>query len=289
MRKLIYASLIMAMGIALGACAERHPTESGEAQATASPAPSSTPKVTATVPVPIASAPAPTASPTQQPTATQPPTQQPPATQPPKPPASSEKPPFAIDAIRNFLASQMKLTGEQVALISWQPVTWRDSCLGVHRPKEMCMTVITPGFSLKFQTGTTTAVVNTDATGNNFRLAEKPESPGPLPALSWMRSGGFAGICQSLSVYSTGTYWLRNCKTDKVLAQGVLPEGQLTYLNELFERYASFVWQPMPPAGSADMFNDQIMFYGSGSQAITEAEQQKLNEYLAGLVEEISK
>ena len=275
MRKIIYASLIMTLGIALGACAERSPTETGEPPATASPAPSHTPKATAPAAVP-------TASPTRQPTAIQPP-----ANQPPKPPVPGVKPPFALDAIRADLASQMNLTVEQVALISWQPVTWRDSCLGVHRPKEMCLTVITPGFTLKFQTGATTAVVNTDAAGDNFRLAEKTESPGPLPALSWTRSGGFAGICQELSVYSTGAYWLRNCKTGEVLAQGVLPVGRYTYLDGLFERYASFLWQPMPPAGSADMFNNQIIFYGSGSQAITEAEQQKLNEYLAGLVHEL--
>jgi len=257
----MFASLVVAMGIALGACAERTPTGLGKTQTIPSAVPTSTPSASVPTPVPAL---------TRAPQAT-------------KPPASSEILPFTIDAIREYLASQLTLPAEQVTLSNWQPVEWRDACLGVHKPKEMCLDVITPGFTLKFQTGATTTMVNTDATAKNFRLAQEPESPGPLPALSWIRTGGFAGVCQNLSVYSTGSYWLRDCKTDVVLAQGVLPEEQQTYLSELFKRYGSFEWKPMPSANSADMFIDQIRFYGTGSQMMPAEEQQKLNEYLAKL------
>ena len=273
MRKLIFVSLVIAIGIALGACSEKTSTESAGTQA----GPTTTPGTDTSTETDHAQV-TPPATPTSAPAADVPtPVSGQPSAQ-----------PFAIDAIRESLADQLNLALEQITLVSWQAVTWRDSCLGVHKAKEMCLTVITPGFSLVFQAGANTAVVNTDTTGRNFRLAQKNESPGPLPALSWTRTGGFAGVCQILNVYSMGTYWLRDCKSDEIVAQGVLSEGQQTYLNQLFERFGSFEWKPIPPAGSADMFIDQIRFYGTGSQAMSADEQQKLNDYLAKLAGELA-
>jgi hypothetical protein len=256
MQKFILAALMMAIGLALGACAQTTPTEPAEAQ----PAPTSTAQASQPAAIPTTIVPQPT-----------------------RPPASGETAPFALDAIRAYLASQLKLSVEQVKLVSWQSVTWRDSCLGVHLPKQGCLDMITPGFTFKFQTGATTSVVNTDASGKNYVLASKTESPAPLPALSWTRSGGFAGICHNLSLFSTGDYWLRDCQTGEVLSQGITPQADLAYLTGLFEQYGSFEWKSFTPAGSADMFNDQIEFYGNGSQAMTETEQQKLSEYLSTL------
>lgn len=196
-------------------------------------------------------------------------------------------PPFATDALREHLANQLSVPREQISLLGWQPVTWRDSCLGVHQPQEMCLTVITPGYTFKFQAGATTAVINTNVSGKSYRLAEKTESPGPLPALSWTRTGGLAGTCQNLSVFSTGAYLLRDCKTASILAQGALTGAQVTYLNAQFEQYTSFDWQSELPPGAADMFSDQVIFYGAGSRVMAATEQQKLNAYLAGLAGEL--
>jgi hypothetical protein len=290
MRKVIFTSLVLAMGITLGACAERTPASTGKPQATPSPAPTRTPeKSTPTQPGKDQTSQTAVSTSTAEASLPSPSSAKTPIQQPTRPPNTGGVSPFPVDPIREYLASQLSLPVEQVKLIGWQAVTWRDSCLGVHKPREMCLEMITPGFTFKFQTGATTSTVNTNTTGMNFRLEQKPESPSPLPALSWIRSGGFAGVCQSLSVYSTGTYLLSDCKAGVILAQGSLPEGQLTYLNELFERFESFEWKLMPPAGSADMFVDQIRLYGGGSQVITEAEQQKLNEYLATLAGELAK
>jgi hypothetical protein len=249
MRKLMFAVAILLTGIALGACAQR-----------------STPQAGIPTPVPVK-------TPIQLPT---------------MPPVSGEKPPFDIGPIREFLASQLNLPVEQVILTFWQPVEWRDGCLGVHNPKEMCTDVITPGFALTFHAEQKDYAVNTDATGKNFRLAQEPGVLDQLPALSWSHSGGFAGVCQNLTVYGAGNYWLRDCKTDKTLAQGVLPEGHLTYLSGLWERFGTFEWNIAPPAGSADMFSDQIIFYGRGSETMTAEEQQKVLEYLAQLANELA-
>jgi hypothetical protein len=270
-RKLIFVSLALGMAIILGACAQ---TPTGQlADATvASPAASPTPAATNTPE---------TALPTPEPVKT-------PLQQPTLPPASTAKPPFDLTLILADVASQANTPVEAVTLLSWQPVEWRDACLGVHLPKEGCADVITPGFSLLFQAAGTRYAVHTDQTGANYRLAQDTGKIDQLPALSWTRSGGFAGVCQSLTIYSTGNYSLSDCITLQILSQGVLPEAQLMYLSGLWRQYATFEWNQAIPAGAADMFSDQIKFYGTGSETMTPDEQQKLNDYLAQLVGDLS-
>jgi hypothetical protein len=263
MRKILFTSIVITVGLALGACAEKTPTAPAKAQSTSTPLPASTTTPQASLPSPI-------------PQLT-------------KSPDTGETAPFSLDTIRAYLASQLKLPVEQIKLLGWQAVTWRDSCLGVHTPKQGCLDVLTPGYYLKFQTGSVNSVVNTDAEGKNYRLVKEPESPGPLPALSWTRTGGIAGVCQILSVYSTGAYWLRDCKAGKVVTQGVLDQASLSYVTNLFNQYGSFGWKSIPQAGSADMFIDQIQFSGGGSQVIQADEQQKLDEYLANVTGELIK
>lgn len=264
MRKLLLYTLILSMWILLAACAQSPisalPTSTSSQGNPTTPPTGTTPGGTVT-PVP-AKTPVPTSP-------------------------LGEQPPFDITPIRKFLASQLNLLFDQVTLISWQPVDWRDSCLGVHKKGEMCLDVITPGYTFTFQTGTTTTVVNTNATGKYYRLSTAPESPGPLPGLSWTQSGGIAGICKNLSVYSTGAYWLRDCKAGKDLSQGVLSDTQQAYISELFDKYGPFVWKPLPIPGSADMFMDEIIFNGTGSSTMTADEQNKLDQYLAQLASDL--
>jgi len=89
-------------------------------------------------------------------------------------------------------------------------------------------------------------VVNTDAAGLNFRLAQEAESPGPLPALSWIRTGGFAGVCQTSAC-------IPQALTGSGL-QGGRDPGQTfcrkrTYILERGIRAVwMFEWKSMPPA-----------------------------------------
>ena len=177
-KKMRFFSLVVMMAFVLGACAQNPAVQT--AGATNTPAGA----IPATVPV---------KTPIQQTTPG---------------PVSNEKPPFDLTPIVADVASQAKVTVDQVKLTFWQPVEWRDACLGVHTPKVGCADVITPGFSLLFQAGGNNYAVHTDVTGKNYRLAPDNATTDQLPALSWSRSGGIAGICQSLTVYSTGTYWL---------------------------------------------------------------------------------
>lgn len=265
MRKLIWISLILVAGLTLGACAQNPASQQENATASPAAVPTSTVKSSITTPAPVK-------TPIQQST---------PAL------SSNEISPVDITQILADLASKNNVPADQIKLSYWQPVDWRDSCLGVNIPKQACADVITPGFFLLFQAGQTTYAVHTDATGKNYVLAQDSASLDQLPAVSWNRSGGFAGICQNLTVYSTGNYWLRDCITSQTLGQGVLPAEQLTYLNGLWEKYGTFEWNVVLPAGSADMFNDQIKFFGRGTETMTADEQQNLSQYLAQLVNEL--
>jgi len=253
-------SLVLVIGLTLGACAQNPASQ--QEKSTVTPRPASTA--------------APEKTPKPQPTITL---------------VTNVIPPFDLTPILTGLSGQIKVPVEQIRLVDWQPVTWRDSCLGVQVPKQGCADMITPGFILTFQVEQKNYTVHSDAVGKNFRLAPDSgaqDSPGPLPAVSWTRSGGIAGICQNLTAYSTGNYWLRDCNKFQILAQGILPEGHQTYLSGLWEKYASFEWNTVNPPGSADMFNDQVRFYAGGAETMTADKQQNMDQYLAQLVNELS-
>jgi hypothetical protein len=81
-------------------------------------------------------------------------------------------PPFPIEPIQAYLAQQINVPVEQITLTDYREVEWRDSCLGVHKPKEMCADVITPGYILIFSANGVDYQVNTNATGLAYRTAE---------------------------------------------------------------------------------------------------------------------
>lgn len=184
---------------------------------------------------------------------------------------------------RQDLAQKLGIPPEQVTLQNMEAVEWSDSCLGVSRPEESCLAVITPGYIVTFTASSEEYIYHTDASGEIFRQAPAASQE---KLLTWERTGGIAGICQRLSVSTDGHYLIEDCKAAQS-SQGILSEGHLTYLTGLWGRYASFQWQFEPPAGSADMFIDRYDFYGVGTQQPSEQDRRSLNEYLGNLVSEL--
>ena len=106
-------------------------------------------------------------------------------------------------------------------------------------------------------------------------------------AIVWERSGGIAGICQRLTIEYHGAYRLVDCRDDHTFSEGELTSEQFEELSAALERFGSFTWEFMPPAGSADMFQDQYIFNGRGSQQPTSEMQEQINLALAALSGEL--
>ncbi len=77
----------------------------------------------------------------------------------------------SFEAVRAYLATELKIDPLSIKLVEIQPVNWPDSCLGLAAPQEMCAMMITPGYLIKVEAGSTTYEFHTDQGGDNFRQA----------------------------------------------------------------------------------------------------------------------
>ncbi|HSN75325.1 MAG TPA: hypothetical protein VL334_09620, partial [Anaerolineae bacterium] len=122
------------------------------------------------------------------------PTSRPPTAEPPLPtttptidipPAEVEPPatagPAAIaDAAVQFAAAELGVDPASVQVIRVDAVEWRNSCLGVDKPGEMCMDVITPGYRVLLEVDGQEVAVHTNQEGTVMRLADPAQG---LPSM----------------------------------------------------------------------------------------------------------
>jgi hypothetical protein len=114
------------------------------------------------------------------------------------------------------------------------------------------------------------------------------QNPPARDAIIWERSGGFAGICQRLTITFVGAYQLEDCAGERSLSAGELDAAQWEELAGLLERYTTFQYNFIPPQNSADMFTDSYTFNGAGSETPSPDEQARINERLAELAGQLA-
>lgn len=79
--------------------------------------------------------------------------------------------PQAIVAAQQWLATQLSVAAEEIQIRDVGQAEWTDSCLGLGRPDESCLQVITPGWKAVFEINGLRYEVRTDETGSVIRLA----------------------------------------------------------------------------------------------------------------------
>jgi heat shock protein HslJ len=80
-------------------------------------------------------------------------------------------PPRVILDAQQWLATQLSVAIEQVRIVEVEQAEWTDSCLGLGRPDESCLQVMTPGWRANFEVNGRSYEVRTDETGSIIRLA----------------------------------------------------------------------------------------------------------------------
>ena len=93
--------------------------------------------------------------------------------------ASPGVPPQAVVAAQQWLSMQLSVAAEQIQIVEAAQAEWTDSCLGLGRPDESCLQVITPGWRAVFEINGQRYEVRTDETGSVIRLASPEGIPGP--------------------------------------------------------------------------------------------------------------
>lgn len=222
----------------------------------AGPPASLQPAPTATAQAPDSLRPAPTPTPAAEPN-TRPPEAAPPNTRPPEPaPSASGFEPIAGAAVQ-FAAAELGMDAASIQVVSVESVEWRNSCLGVDKPGEMCMDVITPGYRVVLDVGGQEVAVHTNQDASVMRLADPAQGVPSVKPTSYDPAEIYALVVRQLYMvdHTFGqpplfpvVYLLRQTD-DSVGAPGspadgetISPADQERVVSLLSDLPARFVW-----------------------------------------------
>lgn len=177
------------------------------------------------------------------------------------------------------LAENLGITPDKIKLVSTEAVDWPDSCLGVSIEGMMCSQVVTPGFR-----------VILEADGKQVEYHTNQDASVIVPAtvaLTWKRSGGIAGFCDSLTIYLSGEVQGMSCKQNNVVEKSVselLSREEIATMNEWLLKYGDVDINMSDPAGAADAMSIQLHLEGLGKETLTApAAQQILLQFVQDL------
>lgn len=222
----------------------------------AEPPASLQPAPTATAEPPASLQPAPPSTPTAEPN-TRPPEAAPPNTRPPE----AASPATGFEAIAGaalqFAAAELGVDAASIQVVSVESVEWRNSCLGVDVPGEMCMDVITPGYRVVLNVGGQEVAVHTNRDASVLRLADPAQGAPSIKPASYDPAEIYALVVRQLYTvdHTFGqpplfpvVYLLRQTN-DSVGAPGspvgsqtIFPGDQQRIVSFLSDLPARFVW-----------------------------------------------
>lgn len=103
--------------------------------------------------------------------------------------------PLPVQAAMSKLSEAQGVKLDQIELVSWEPVEWPDSCLGLPAPEEVCAQVITPGWRVILAVGGQQYEFRTNQEGTGVRqplpsgvLRLQPEQEYPAAVLAALQS-----------------------------------------------------------------------------------------------------
>lgn len=179
----------------------------------------------------------------------------------------------------NAVSQNLSLAAEQIRLVSAEAVEWPDSCLGIPTEGIACAQVITPGFRIIL-----------DAAGRQVEYHTNEDGTVILPAteaLTWSRSGGIAGFCDTLTIYLSGEVRGSNCNTSQPVVKRLselLSAEEIVTLNEWISSYGLVEIDASDPEGVSDRMTISLKLTGTGTEQLTDpAAQQALLQFVQSL------
>lgn len=193
----------------------------------------------------------------------------------------SEVPEVILRQAYADLAARLGIPWADISLLSGEQVDFPDGCLGVHTPGVLCTDVITPGYRIQLQAGSSVYTYVTNLEGSAVILAGSAGPSGEAtpqaepPVLSWSRDGGIAGFCDKLEISAAGSVTVTSCKQPERRFR--LTAEQQTQLDTWLEKYGSVDYAFDNRPNVADGMSTTLHLAGRGSLQPTEEE---LNELL---------
>jgi hypothetical protein len=185
----------------------------------------------------------------------------------------------AQDAAVSTLAKNLGLETSEIEVVSTESVEWPDACLGVTQEDIACAQVVTPGYKIILE-----------ANGKQVEYHTNEDGTVVVPAtmvLTWSRSGGIAGFCDSITIYLSGEVQAGNCKGTAAAQKSVnelLSPEEIATMNEWISKYGEINIDASDPKGVADGMSVKLTMYGTGTeQTIDPASQQQLFTFVQDL------
>lgn len=140
--------------------------------------------------------------------------------------------PEAALAAQRVLSEQLGVELSSIRIISVVAVEWRDGCLGLAAPDEMCTMAIVPGYQVILEVDGQQFMLHTNASGSQVRAANLPAPENLVPPAALQARAGLADTLQlapeAVRIISTeAVEWPDAClgapQPDEVCAQVVTP------------------------------------------------------------------
>ncbi|MBP7927992.1 hypothetical protein KAZ57_02495 [Patescibacteria group bacterium] len=92
--------------------------------------------------------------------------------------------------------------------------------------------------------------------------------------LYYSRTGGFAGVCDELFIFSNNSYELTNCRQEAANKTGYLTQDESAEFQKLIKNKGRVIkkWDDAQ-AGITDGFIEEIHFFGTGNDNKDNADQ----------------
>lgn len=172
--------------------------------------------------------------------------------------------PAQTAAIAAF-SRNLGLDASQIKIVSAEPVEWPDACLGITQEGISCAQVVTPGYKIILDANGKQVEYRTDEAGTLARPA--------TVALTWKRTGGIAGFCDSLTIYLSGEVQANTCKDAGTVEKSVsdlLSPAEIATMNEWISKYGEVKIDASDPAGVADAMSVTLTMHGTGTEQLTD-------------------
>ncbi len=181
-------------------------------------------------------------------------------------PDTSDRFPEAAFAAQADLAETLNIPVDSIEIVQVEAVDWPDGCLGLAKPDEMCLQVITPGYLVKLQVDQEEYYYHTDESGKSLRMAKGPGLPSeggsPESGLTW------EGVnCEILQVSPSSQAYGR-CGSDLIPADQPDQEWE-TYIGRWLAEYQPF---------ESETVAGKLLFQGNGKLIASPAEQRAMGE-----------
>ncbi|MEA3337579.1 MAG: hypothetical protein U9R25_16910 [Chloroflexota bacterium] len=174
----------------------------------------------------------------------------------------------------------MGVDGVDLEILSIEPASWPNSCLGLGQAGEMCLDVITPGYRIIVGVDGQEVEVRSDEQGTVVRVAaEKPDRERKV-AILWNREGGIAGFCDTLTIDLGYGYVAERCKGEPKSVTGNLSGEEAQQVSNWISDLAPFADRAGDKAKADAMFVNLVV-NGFGTVEASPEVKQAIQQFCA--------